>query len=498
MYLNAEPAANIDVEYRDCQRPSVEILTAAFFASKLHRTELLASNCKRWFAGIGLVAGLVCSTFCVADDGKSGWSAVPEIISRIQEPKFDDRVFAITDYGAKPDDKTDCGPAISKAIAACNAAGSGRVQVTEGNWFVRGPIHLKTGVNLNVAEGGTIRFSTEPADYLPAVHTRFEGNELLNYCPLIYAEGQNRIAVTGAGTLDGQATKDNWWEWKESGKKDSESLRHMGDNNVRLEQRAFGEGHRLRPNFVQFYNCRDVLIEGITITNSPMWLLHPLLCTNVTIRSVTLASHGPNNDGCDPESCRDVLIEKCAFDTGDDCIAIKSGRGEDGRRAATPSENIVIRNCQMKDGHGGVVLGSEMSGGIRNIYVEDCEMGSPNLVRAIRLKSNSSRGGYLENLFVRNITVVQVKEAVVRINLQYEKDRGKYYPIVRNIHLMNITAEKCKRPFYFVGLPEAKIRNVVVEACTFHNATSPSVFEGVDEVQLRNFQLLPHAGLDND
>ena len=229
-----------------------------------------------------------------------------------------------------------------------------------------------------------------------------------------------------------------------------------------------------------------------------MWLLHPLLCQNVIVRKVTLASHGPNNDGCDPESCRDVLIEKCTFDTGDDCIAIKSGRGRDGRQAAVPSENIVIRDCQMKDGHGGVVLGSEMSGGIRNVYVENCKMGSPNLVRAIRLKSNSSRGGFLENLFVRNIAVDQVKEAVVRINLLYEKDRGTDFPMVRNIHLKNVTAEKCKRPFYFVGLPESTIKNVVIEDCTVSTASSPSVFEYTDEVQLRNFRLLPREGLDND
>jgi polygalacturonase len=229
-----------------------------------------------------------------------------------------------------------------------------------------------------------------------------------------------------------------------------------------------------------------------------MWLLHPLLCENVTIRGVTMDSHGPNNDGCDPESCRDVLIEKCTFNTGDDCIAIKSGRGRDGRESATPSENIIIRNCEMKDGHGGVVLGSEMSGGIRNVFVEECKMGSPNLNRAIRLKSNSSRGGFLENLFVRNITVDQVKEAVVRINLQYEKDRGEFFPTVSNIHLTNITAEKCKRPFYFVGLPESKIKNVVIQDCTIRNASSPSVFQDVETLELRDFQQPPREGLDND
>src|SRR4029079_4683213 len=182
-------------------------------------------------------------------------------------------------------------------------------------------------------------------------------------------------------------------------------------------------------------------------------ILNPVLCQNVTIRGVNFVSHGPNNDGCDPESCRDMLIENSTFDTGDDCIAIKSGRDADGRRIGVPSENIIIRGCKMKDGHGGVVLGSEMSGGIRNIFVEDCKMDSPNLLRAIRLKPNSSRGGYLENLFVRNLQVTQVKEAVVRINLQYDKDRGTNYPTVRNIQLQNITSDKSKRPFYFVGLP---------------------------------------------
>ena len=232
----------------------------------------------------------------------------------------------------------------------------------------------------------------------------------------------------------------------------------------------FGAGHYLRPNFVQPYRCRNVLIEGVTFTNSPMWVLNPVLCENVTIRGVTVVSHGPNNDGCNPESCRDVLIENCTFDTGDDCIAIKSGRNADGRRIGVPSENIIVRGCTMKDGHGGVVLGSEMSGGIRNVFVEDCAMDSPNLDRAIRLKSNSMRGGYLENLFVRNVRVGQVKEAVIRINLQYDKDRGEHYPLVRNIHIENVTSKKSGRPFYLVGLENAKIENVVIENCTFENA----------------------------
>ena len=260
----------------------------------------------------------------------------------------------------------------------------------------------------------------------------------------------------------------------------------------------FGEGHYLRPNFVQPYRCRNVLIEGVTFTNSPMWVLHPVLCKNVTVRGVTVVSHGPNSDGCNPESCRDVLIENCSFDTGDDCIAVKSGRNADGRRIGVPSENIIVCGCTMKDGHGGIVLGSEMSGGIRNVFVEDCDMDSPNLDRAIRLKSNSLRGGYLENLFVRNVRVGQVKEAVVRINLQYDKDRGENYPVVRSIHIENVTSQKSGRPFYLVGLEQAKIQNVVIENCTFRNAAAPSVVEHVDKLTLENIRLLPREGLDDD
>ncbi|HVT27354.1 MAG TPA: glycoside hydrolase family 28 protein, partial [Lacipirellulaceae bacterium] len=414
------------------------------------------------------------------------------------EPQIAHRDYSITDYGGKGDAKTDCKPAFDKAISACSDAGGGRVVVSAGDWLVRGPIHLKSGVNLHLQKGATVQFGTTPADYLPVVLTRFESNEVMNYSPLIYAYEQDNIAITGSGTFDGQAGKQAWWDWKALGREDSEALRRMGEAGVAASDRRFGAGHRLRPNFVQPYRCRNVLIEGVTFSNSPMWILNPVLCENVIIRGVTVSSHGPNNDGCDPDSCRDVLIEKCTFDTGDDCIAIKSGRDADGRRIGVPSENIIIRGCQMKDGHGGVVLGSEMSGGVRNVFVEDCEMGSPNLVRAVRLKSNSSRGGFLENLFVRNLRVGQVKEAVVRINLQYDKDRGTHFPTVRNIRLQNITSKKSKRPFYLVGLPESRITGVLVENCTFENASQPSVFEYTDDVRLQNFRLLPRGGLDDD
>jgi polygalacturonase len=183
-----------------------------------------------------------------------------------------------------------------------------------------------------------------------------------------------------------------------------------------------------------------------------------------------------------------VLIEDCTFDTGDDCIAIKSGRNADGRRLAVPSENIVVRGCTMKDGHGGVVLGSEMSGGIRNVFVEDCYMSSPNLDRAIRLKSNSRRGGYLENLYVRNVKVGEVKEAVLHIDLRYFQETGEHNPTVRNLYMDNVSSEKSRHPLFFLGLEAAPIQNVVIANCTFKNAERPSVIEFVDQLVLKNVQ----------
>jgi polygalacturonase len=447
---------------------------------------------------VGVVAHCVSAQCLAATAAETGWDAVPAILQEIKPPTFPDRDFPVTAHGAKGDGVTDCRPAFDKAIAECSAAGGGRVVVAEGDWLVKGPLHLKSGVNLQLAKGATVRFSTDPADYLPVVLARYEGNEVMNYSPLIYAMDAENIAITGEGTFDGQAGPKHWWPWKSTGLKDQDALRQMGEENIPAAERVFGEGRNLRPNFVQPHRCKNVLIEGVTFTNSPMWILNPVLCENVTIRGVTVKSHGANNDGCDPESCRNVLIENCTFDTGDDCIAIKAGRNADGRRINVPSENIIIRGCTMKDGHGGVVLGSEMSGGIRNVFVEDCQMDSPNLDRAIRLKSNTMRGGYLENLYVRNVKVGQVADAVVRINLNYDKDRGQHSPSVRNIFIAGVTSERSKFPFYFAGLPDSKIENVVLENCTFKNAARPGVMVDVDEVTFRNVRMLPKEGVDRN
>jgi rhamnogalacturonyl hydrolase YesR len=232
------------------------------------------------------------------------------------------------------------------------------------------------------------------------------------------------------------------------------------------------DGSYLRPNFVQPYRCKNILIEGVTIVRSPMWELHPVLSQNITVRGVQIHSHGPNNDGCDPESSRDILIEGCVFDTGDDCIAIKSGRNNDGRRVNVPSENIVIRGCTMLDGHGGVVLGSEISGSVRNVFVEHCKMDSPNLDRALRFKSNAQRGGVLENVFMRNVEVGQVAEAVLTVDLIYEEGaKGPHRPIVRNIALDHVTSQGSPRVLWIAGFEGATIDNIRFTDCTFNNVT---------------------------
>lgn len=435
------------------------------------------------------------ATLCLARVGVSAaeeppvprWDLLDEVLSAIEAPTFPSRDFSIVDYGAHDGGEDDCKPAIDKAIAACHAAGGGRVVVPAGKWLVAGPIHLKSNLNLHLEKNARVLFSTTPADYLPLVLARFEGTEVMNYSPLVYALDQENIAITGEGTLDGQASYDNWWAWKTGGSDgDAGKLIKMADDGVPPEQRVFGEGYHLRVNFIQPYRCKNVLIEGVTIVGSPMWEINPVLCRNVTVRGVTVDSHGPNNDGCNPESCNGVLIEACTFDTGDDCIAIKSGRNADGRRLATPSGNIVIRNCTMRDGHGGVTLGSEMSGGIRNVFVEGCSMSSPELDRAIRLKSNSRRGGYLENLFVRNIEVGEVKEAVLHVDLRYFNETGDHNPTVRNIFLENVKSKKSEHPLFLLGIEAAPIQNVVITNCRFENSAKPSVIEFVDTLVLRN------------
>ncbi|MDN3670638.1 glycoside hydrolase family 28 protein [Echinicola jeungdonensis] len=432
---------------------------------------------------------------------KDPWDELPGILEQIKAPEFQDKTFSITDFGAVADGETDASEAIQKAIEACSMAGGGKVVVPSGE-FATGPIHLKSNINLHLEEGARLLFSTDPKDYLPMVYTRWEGVELMNYSPLIYAFEAENIAVTGEGVLDGQANATNWWPWKgksqygwEEGMPMQEdvdkrpALFEMAENGVPVEERKFGEGYYLRPQFVQPYRCKNVLIKGVTIVNSPMWILNPVLCENVTIEGVTVESHGPNSDGCDPESCKNVLIKDCFFNTGDDCIAIKSGRNADGRRIDVPSENIIIQNCKMADGHGGVVIGSEISGGVKNVFAENCEMNSPHLDRALRIKTSSMRGGVIENIYLKNIQVGQVAQQVVRVNMFYE-DSGAYVPTVRNIQVENMDVKNGGEVGILLeGYENSPVENLLLKNVKIEEVKENYSFSNVKNIQFENVEI---------
>ncbi|MES2772802.1 MAG: glycoside hydrolase family 28 protein [Bacteroidota bacterium] len=414
------------------------------------------------------------------------------IRKQIKAPIFPKKNFLITAYGAKGDGKTLNTAAFKKAIAACTKAGGGHVVVPVGR-FLTGAIHLENNVDLHLADSAVIAFSTDAKDYLPLVFTRWEGMELMNYSALIYAYEKTNIAITGNGTLDGGADANHWWDWnagRPSKQVPARTLLHdMNHKKQDARTRIFGDGSYLRPNFIQPYKCKNILISGVTIIGSPMWNVNPVLSENITIDHVTIIAHGPNTDGVDPEACKNVLISNCYFDTGDDCIAIKSGRDEDGRDIGRPAENHIIENCEMKDGHGGVVIGSEISGGAKNIYAINCKMSSTNLDRILRIKTSSSRGGIIENVFMKDVKVGTYKDAAITCNMFYEQP-GQFMPTIRNIWVENMDVEKGGNFGIFVNsYPESPVQNLHVVNCNIRGVKTPIKVDHVTGFILDNVSI---------
>ncbi len=439
------------------------------------------------------------------------WSEATKIVTNIKRVDFPDRAVSITDFGAKANNP-DClaHDAINRAILTVSREGGGTVVIPDSTYYT-GPITMKSNVRLHLSDKALLKFSTDINLYFPAVPTRWEGVDCNNTHPLIYAYGETNIALTGKGKLDAQGSKETWWNRghierrnRKVNPEDPNSreiiasrtrLLEWGERGEPMHKRIFTAEDAMRPQFVNFVHCSVVLIEDVTLLNSPFWVLHPLLCNDIIVRGVTIDNHGPNGDGCDPESCRNVLIENCTFNTGDDCIAIKSGRNADGRKWNIPSENIVVRNCIMKDGHGGVVIGSEISGGYRNLYVENCKMDSPNLDRVIRIKTSNCRGGVIENIHVRNIEVGECREAVLRINLNYEARENcqrAFPPIVRNVSLENVTCKKSKYGMWFSGYDDVtNIYGIQLQDCHFSGVTTgENYIKGlVGDVKLRQVSI---------
>ncbi len=436
--------------------------------------------------------GLLLPARLAAQTSPSDWARVTNILARIIPPTFPAQDFVITNYGAVGNGTTDCTAAFSSAIVACNAAGGGRVVVPAGT-FLTGAIHLLNNINLYVAQSGTILFSTNTNSFLPVVFTRYQGIELKNYSPFIYAYGQTNNAITGPGTIDGQAENSVWYNWKNLLTADEQLLWNMASTNMPVAQRIFGPGHYLRPTFVQPVHCQNVLIDGVTFLNSPMWTVTPLYCTNVTIHGVTVnnSSSSPNTDSCDPDSCTDVLIKNCSFSDGDDCIAIKSGRDQDGLRVNIPSRNIVIQNCTFADGHGGVTVGSEESGGVTNVFAENCDFNSTILQTVLRLKTNTARGGYMENIYFRNCMTKIATDTGVYMTMQYTSsspaNTGTNTPIVRNIDVRDCAFANVAQAIYMLGLSSAnQITDVTVSNCRFLNTSTANSFSYTNRISFIN------------
>lgn len=434
------------------------------------------------------------------DASSVDWKKMQAIIDEVKEPVFKNKTYLITDFGAVADGKFDNTQAFKKAIKACAENGGGVVSVPSGKYYT-GPIHLDNNVNLNLQEGSELLFSTNTKDF-PIVHTSFEGTEFMNYSPLIYAYQKTNVAVTGKGTINGQANNGNWWSWcgkEEYGFKKGGPLQNVkklmdaAEAGVPVSERVYGDGFYLRPNFVEFFECKNAMLKDIKIVDAPFWVIHPIKSKNVIIDGVTITSHGPNNDGCDPEYSKNVIIRNCSFNTGDDCIAIKSGRDADGRRVAIASENIVVQNCKMFDGHGGVTIGSEVSAGVRNVYVENCDMDSPELDRAIRIKTNTRRGGTIENLYVRNLRVGEVKESVLGIDMFYTihgNQTGNFIPTVQNIFLEDIKVKNGgKYGILAKGLAQSPVKNIVIKNVTIDKISSKISIDNVESIQFINTKI---------
>ena len=424
----------------------------------------------------------------------AGWddNEYKRIEQSIQLPKIAERQFLITSFGAKTTaTAAQNQKAINRVISLVSKKGGGKVIIPKGTWNT-GAIELKSHVNLVLEEGATLHFAFEPKLY-PLVRTSWEGLACWNYSPCIYAYKATDIAITGKGTIDGGGNNDTFWQWngsprfgykegvtKESQKLGSRSkLLKMAEDGVPFDERKFGMGYGLRPQLVNMVRCERILIKDVKMINSPFWVMHPLLSKNITVDGVYVWNEGPNGDGCDPEACENVLIQNCVFHTGDDCIAIKSGRNNDGRLWNQPSKNIIIRNCKMEDGHGGVVIGSEISGGCENVYAENCVMDSPHLERILRIKTNNCRGGQVQNINMRNVVVGQCKEAVVKINLDYERKeicyRG-FEPIVNNVNVENVTCQKSDYGVLIIGRDSLEnVYDINIKNCKFDGVVKEPV-----------------------
>lgn len=423
---------------------------------------------------------LLCATWpAMADD----WALADRIVEDIRLPDIPEDIYPITKFGASGD--ADARPAILAAIEAAAQDGGGRVLVPTGTWRSEGPLVLQSRIELHLAEGARLLFSPEPEDYLPVVKTRWEGTEVYSFSPLIYASNVEDVAITGKGVIDGNADS-QFLPWYKKAGKDMQKLREMGAGGVPVEERVFGEGTFLRPPLVQFFRAERVLLENYTALNSPFWINHLVYTEDATVRGLRVESHFPNNDGIDIESSSNILVENNRLRTGDDSVVVKSGRDLDGRTIGIPSERIVVRNNDM-GGEDGIALGSEMSGGIRDVFFID------NILRkgksAFRFKANLDRGGLVENIHLRNLQVESF-DNLFWFQLNYPGELGGFFPSTyRDIVFENIQVREVDT-FLEVHAPAAApLQNVQFRNISVEKVTTPLVVENAVNLTFEKVKL---------
>ncbi len=423
----------------------------------------------------------------------SPWDQVPAILARIVPPIFPDRTFDVTAFGATGDGKTDNTAAFARAIKACSDAKGGHVVVPAGT-FLTGAIALLSNVDLHVV--GTVKFSTDPKKY-PLVFTRWQGIECMNFSSFIYARKQSNVAITGTGTLDGQGPSGPWFDYDPKRQPDWERLQKQAVDGVDPTKRVFGLGHFLKPNFIQLYECTNVLIEGVHLRNSAMWNVHPVLSKNVTIRNISVFSRGGMVDGIDPEACTDVHVIGNSLDTGDDGVVIKSGRDTDGRRVGVPSQNIVIENNKFLGRWGAITVGSEMSGGVRNVFAQHntiAKGSSYTSFYAVYIKTNKRRGGVVDGIHVRNLTGGPESRGGFFIDMNYSLTGPGFgdivHPKVQNIDIDGLVIKGAPFAIKLNGDSASHIKNVSVSNSTFTNIDSSTIsVKNADNVTFTNVKV---------
>jgi len=375
----------------------------------------------------------------------------------------------IADFGAVQGDKNLTSKAIEQAIDKAHLSGGGVVIIPQGTWLTK-KIHLKSFVNLHLEKGAVLLFSEDPQDYLPAVYTTWEGLECYNYSPLIYAWQCERVAITGQGELKADMTIWKKWAGRPAGHMNSlKRLYYLAFDKVPVKDRNMvNDTANLRPQFIQFNRCKNILIEGVKITNSPFWTIHTYLSNDIVLRKLNVYAHGHNNDGVDPEMSQNMLIEHCTFDQGDDAIAIKSGRSPEGWIYQTPSKNIVMRNCTIKNGHQLVAIGSELSGGIENILIEKCVVSEQaKMFHVVFIKTNERMGGYVNNIHVRNIKAGKMDYGILGIETDVLYQWRNLVPTiekrltpVKNVSLRNIQASSVRFVSRILGQEALPVDNI--------------------------------------